>query len=61
VTRVIVQGARGSSEIVFDAVTEDGRPVHLENCNVYRFRDGKFLQVTVYLDTVTMAAQLGAA
>lgn len=61
VTRVIVDGDLGISELVFDAVTVDGRPVHLENCNVYRFRDGLFHEVHVYLDTVTMARQLGTA
>lgn len=60
VTRVLIQGTNGVSEIVFDATTVDGRPVHLENCNVYRFQEGKFHQVTVYLDTVTMAKQLGS-
>ncbi len=58
VTRVLVDGELGISEIVFDATTTDGDPVHLENCNVYRFRDGLFAEVRVYLDTVTMAAQL---
>jgi len=58
VTRVLVDGELGISEIVFDATTTDGHPVHLENCNVYRFRDGLFAEVRVYLDTVTMAAQL---
>lgn len=59
VTRVLVEGDRGISEIVFDGVTRDGRRVHLENCNVYAFADGKFERVTVYLDTVTMAEQVG--
>ena len=57
-TRVVVQGDRAISEIVFDAETPAGRPVHLENCNVYRFRDGKFHIVKVYLDTITFARQL---
>lgn len=61
VTRVLVQGDRGSSEVAFDGLTHDGRPVHLENCNFYSFRNGKFERVTVYLDTVTLARQLGGA
>ena len=60
VTRVLVQGDRGISEIVFDGVTRDGRRVHLENCNVYAFAEGKFERVTVYLDAVTMAQQVGS-
>ena len=60
-TRVLVQGDRAISEIVFDAETPDGRRVHLENCNVYRFRDGKFHEVMVYLDTVNMARLMGDA
>ncbi len=60
VTRVAIDGDLGASELVFDAATIDGRPVHLENCNVYRFRDGLFHEVRVYLDTVTMSRQLGA-
>jgi ketosteroid isomerase-like protein len=60
-TRVVVQGDRAISEIVFDAELPGGSPVHLENCNVYRFRDGKFDVVKVYLDTVTMARQLAGA
>lgn len=59
VNRVLVHGDRGISEIVFDGVTRDGRCVHLENCNVYAFAEGKFERVTVYLDTVTMARQIG--
>jgi ketosteroid isomerase-like protein len=59
VTRMIIDGDRGISEIVFDATTSDGRPVHFETCNVYRFRDGRFDQVRVYLDTVTLERQLG--
>ena len=61
VTRILVDGDLAISELEFDAVTHDGRPVHLENCNVYRFRDGLFHEVRVYLDTVTMARQLGTA
>jgi ketosteroid isomerase-like protein len=58
VTRMIIDGDRGISEIVFDATTTDGRPVHFETCNVYRFRDGRFHEVRVYLDTVTLERQL---
>ena len=60
-TRVVVQGDRAISEIVFDAETPGGSPVHLENCNAYQFRDGRFHVVKVYLDTVTMARQLAVA
>ncbi len=59
VTRVLIDGETGISELVFDATTADGRSVHLENCNVYRFRERRFAEVRVYLDTVTMALQLG--
>ena len=60
-TRVVVQGDRAISEIVFDAETPGGSPVHLENCNIYEFREGKFQVVKVYLDTVTMTRQLAEA
>ena len=60
VTRVVADGDLAISEIVFDATTADGRPVHLETCNVYRFRGGRFQDVRVYLDTVEMARQLGS-
>ena len=60
-SRVVVQGDRAISEIVFDAETPGGSPVHLENCNVYQFQDGRFHVVKVYLDTVTMARQLDEA
>lgn len=59
VTRVLVDGDAGISELVFDATTTDGRVVHLENCNVYRFRDGKFAAVRVYGDSVTIRHQFG--
>lgn len=59
VTRILVDGDRGISELVFDATTAAGRSVHLENCNVYRFSDGRFAAVKVYGDTVTMRRQLG--
>jgi ketosteroid isomerase-like protein len=58
VPRVLVEGEAGISEIVFDATTTEGYPVHLENCNVYTFRDGLFAEVRVYLDTITMQEQL---
>lgn len=60
VTRILVDGDLAISELVFDATTTDGRPVHLENCNVYRFRNGRFHEVRVHLDTVTMGRQLGS-
>ena len=59
VTRVLVDGDLGISELVFDATTTDGRTVHLENCNVYRFRDGTFSAVKVYGDSVEMRRQFG--
>ena len=31
--------------------------VHLENCNVYRFREGKFAAVKVYGNSVEMRRQ----
>ncbi|MEZ5098221.1 MAG: nuclear transport factor 2 family protein [Thermoleophilia bacterium] len=58
-TRILVDGDRGISELVFDAETADGRPLHFENCNAYVFRDGLFAEVTVYGDSVTMKRQLG--
>lgn len=59
VTRVLVDGDVGISELVFDATTIEGLVVHLENCNVYRFRDGKFAAVKVYGDSVEMKRQFG--
>jgi len=59
VTRVLADDEGGISELVFDATTTDGRTVHLENCNVYRFRDGKFAAVKVYGDSVTIRQQFG--
>lgn len=59
VTRVLADGDAGISELVFDATTTDGRVVHLENCNVYRFRDGKIAAVKVYGDSVTIRHQFG--
>ena len=58
-TRVLIDGERGISELVFDAVTRDGRTVHLENCNMYRFRDGKFAAVRIYADSVELRRQFG--
>ncbi len=59
VTRVLVDGDRGISELVFDATTTDGLTVHLENCNLYRFHDGKFTALKVYGDSVEMRRQFG--
>ena len=59
VTRVLVDGELGISELVFDATTVDGRTVRLENCNVYHFRDGKFAAVKVYGDSVEIRRQFG--
>ena len=59
VTRILVDGDVGISELVFDATTTDGVTVHLENCNVYRFRDGRFANVKVYGDSVEMRRQFG--
>lgn len=59
VADIIIDGDLGTSEIVFEATTNEGNPVHLENCNVYRFRNGLFHEVRVYVDTVTMGRQLG--
>ena len=59
VTRVLVDGDVGISEFVFDATTTEGLVVHLENCNVYRFRDGKFAALNVYGDSVEMKRQFG--
>ena len=59
VTRVLVEGDLGISELVFDATTTDGLVVHLENCNAYRFRAGKFAAVKVYGDSVEMKRQFG--
>ncbi len=59
VTRVLVDGESGISELVFDAETTDGRPVHLENCNVYRFRDGAFAEVRIYADSYEFRRQVG--
>ncbi|MGI9657641.1 MAG: nuclear transport factor 2 family protein [Gaiellaceae bacterium] len=61
VTRVLVDGDAGISELVFDATTTDGLTVHLENCNVYRFRDGRFAAVKVYGDSVEIRRQFGLA
>jgi ketosteroid isomerase-like protein len=58
---ILVEGDRGISELVFHAATHEGRRVHLENCNAYRFRDGLFAEVTVYGDSVPMKLQLGYA
>jgi ketosteroid isomerase-like protein len=59
VTRVLIDGDTGISELVFDP-TADDRRVHLENCNVYRFRDGLVAEVRVDLDTATMARHVPA-
>ena len=56
-TRVIVDGDRGLSELIFDAVLVDGRSVHFENCNTYVFRDGRFGDVRVYADAASMRRQ----
>lgn len=56
-TRVIVDGDRGLSELVFDAELVDGRSVHFENCNTYVFRDGRFAEVRVYADAAAMRRQ----
>lgn len=61
VTRILVDGDIGISELVFDATTTEGRVVHLENCNLYRFRDGKFAAVKVYGDSVTIRREFGLA
>jgi len=61
VTRVLVDGEAAISELVFDATTTDGLKVHLENCNMYRFRDGKFAAVKVYGDSVEIRRQFGLA
>jgi ketosteroid isomerase-like protein len=58
-SRILVEGDHGVSELVFDAETHEGRRVHFENCNAYRFRNGLFAEVTVYGDSVTMKRQLG--
>ena len=58
-TRVLIDGDRAISELVFDARTTDGRTVHLENCNVYRFRDGRFAAVQIYADSVELRRQFG--
>ena len=59
VTRVIVSGDQAISKLVFDATTNDGRPVHLENCNVYEFRGGKFAHARVYADSYELRRQFG--
>lgn len=59
VARVLADDDRAVSELVFDAETVDGKPVHLENCNVYRFRGGKFAEVRVYADSFELRRQLG--
>jgi ketosteroid isomerase-like protein len=58
-TRVIVDGERGLSELVFDAELSDGQPVHFENCNTYVFRSGRFGDVRVLADAADMRRQLG--
>jgi ketosteroid isomerase-like protein len=57
-TRVVVDGDRALSELVFDAELPDGRPVHFENCNTYTFRDGRFGDVRVFADAAGMRRQM---
>ena len=57
-TRVIVDGDRGLSELVFEAELIDGRRVRFENCNTYAFRGGRFGDVRVYADAAAMRRQL---
>lgn len=57
-TRVIVDGDRGLSELVFEAELVDGRRVRFENCNTYAFRGGRFGDVRVYADAAAMRRQL---
>lgn len=59
-TRVVVDGDRALSELVFDAEFHDGRTVHFENCNTFTFRDGLFHDVRVFADAAEMRRQLGA-
>ena len=58
-TRVVVDGDRGLSELVFDATFPDGRTVHFENCNSFTFRGALFGDVRVYADAADMRRQLG--
>lgn len=58
-TRVVVDGDRGLSELVFDATFPDGRTVHFENCNSFTFRGAVFGDVRVYADAAEMRRQLG--
>lgn len=57
-TRVVVDGELGLAELVFEAELHDGRHVRFENCNVFRFRGGRFGDVRVYGDAAGMRAQL---
>lgn len=57
-TRVVVDGEAGLAELVFEAELHDGRHVRFENCNVFRFRGGRFGDVRVYGDAAGMRAQL---
>jgi ketosteroid isomerase-like protein len=58
-TRVVVDGDRAFSELVLEGDAPDGRHVRFENCNVYRFRDGRFAAIRVYGDAATMRRQIG--
>lgn len=59
VTSFVFEADRAASELEFDALTEAGEKIHLKNCNVYRFENGKIKRLRIYLDTVPLRQALG--
>ena len=53
-TSIVVEGDAGASELHFEGVTTAGRPVVMDNLNVWDFADGRIARIRVYADTAPM-------
>ena len=58
VLRLIAEGDHVVAQTSGTAETTDGRPYNNTYCQVIRLRDGKFAEVTEYMDTALVASTL---
>lgn len=53
-TSILVDGNAGASELHFEGVTTAGKPLVMDNLNVWDFERGLIKRVRVYADTAPM-------
>lgn len=59
VHRLIAEGDYVVAQMSGEAQTRDGRPYNNTYCWIIRLRDGKFAEVTEYMDTELITSALG--